>query len=116
MGDREMWRFIWDILVILSVAVWVLSLAHQGYIPPWLAALALVIFVRARSAARSRGGNFSRFIRMLFTTLVPIASLAVFVLTYSNGNPTVISQILFLLLELGIVLAGLYVMIYHLFR
>lgn len=105
-----MWRYLYDVFVLLSVIVWILSLAFQGYIPPQLAALAILILVVSRALARGHGGNFSRLVRQLFSFAVPIASLAVFVIIYSGGDVKNITSILSELLTLGIVILGIYIM------
>lgn len=109
-----MLRFLYDILIIISVAIWILSLALERYIPPKLAASALFIFIFARAFARRKGGSFSRCIRKLFTISIPITSLIIFIIRYSKGlmNKALLGQFMMI----AIIIAGLYVMIYHLFR
>ena len=112
-GTEEM-RLLWDFLLIISIAVWVLGLALYGYLSTQHAALVLFLLVLFIAMIKI-GGSLGRLIRKLFRILLPIATLVVFVTVQGQGNWNQIRAIFALLLPLFIALFGIYIMFHGLF-
>lgn len=100
------WFF--DILVLLTVVIWLLKLALAGYLTAEQTALFLVGFVALLAISRSLRIGIGR---LIFRVGMPIASLLVFAITYGQGQMDQVVSILASLLTLVIVLFGIYVMI-----
>ncbi len=108
-------RYIFDLLLILTILVWVLGLTAQGALPPQAVAIflvALVFFVAAIKA----GGMISRLIRFTLRVALPIGTLLTFVIVYSEGNLPRASTLFGGVLVLLVMLMGFYVMFRGLFK
>ncbi len=108
-------RIFWDFLLIISIGIWIIGLAAQGYLPPQYSALFLVGLVFFIAMIKAKG-SIGRLIRFLFRVSLPIASLLTFVIVFGEGNLKETSSILIHLFGLLIVLFGLYIMFSGLFR
>jgi hypothetical protein len=100
-------RLMFDMLLVASIVVWLLPLAASGYLSIEHTAFAILALVICIALGRALG---SSLIRLAFRVLLPLASLAVFVVFHGSGDLTEISHILAAMLPLLIVLAGFYVM------
>jgi hypothetical protein len=108
-------RFLFDLLLILTILLWILGLAAQGVLSPQAAGLflvALVFFVAAIKA----GGALSHLIRLIFRVALPICALLTFAILYGKGNPSEMIRLLSSILVLLIMLVGFYVMFRGLFK
>jgi len=99
---------VFDLLLVLSIVVWLLPLVERGAITSQQAALAMAGLVVLVAVARALGIGVARLVLRL---ALPIASLAVFIAWYGEGAPRLIGQLLEPILMLLIVLAGLYVIV-----
>ena len=106
-------RLLWDLLLIISVMVWVLSLAQRGMISPSHTAIVLIGLVSFIALIRI-GGGVGRIIRTTFRVGLPLASLLTFAVVYGYDVKGVIN-ILLQLSPLVVVLLGLYLMFGGLF-
>lgn len=106
-------KIVTDVLLILSLTVWVIGLMGQGAVGGNLAALVLVALVVLIALGRASGMS------LVSTTLrivVPIAALGVFVAWQGGGDARAIMQLLTSILGLMLALLGFYVLIYGFFR
>lgn len=110
-----MLRFSWDLFVILSAMVWILTLCLQGYISIEFAGLILIAAVFFRALGRVTGGNIGRLIRFLFSVGIPLATLGTFIVVFSGGSMGDILIILGGIISLFLSLFGLYLMFCALF-
>jgi hypothetical protein len=94
---------------------WVLALCVQGYIPPSLAALALLLTPVILALGRGLGGSTGRMARLLFRMGLPIASLVTLLITFSGGSFKELGALMGNALALFIVLIGFYIMFYGMF-
>ena len=108
-------RFLYDLLLIITISVWILGLAAQGALRPQVAGLflvALVFFVAAKKAS----GGLSRLIRSVFRIALPICALLTFAILYSGGSLSRMTTLLSSVLVLLVILVGFYVMFRGLFK
>jgi hypothetical protein len=105
------WFF--DMLVLLSAAVWLLKLAVEGYITAEQTAIFLFGFVVLLAVSRALKIGMGR---LIFRIGIPIASLWAFAVTYGQGQMGQSLSILGSVLTLLVVLFGLYIMISGPFR
>lgn len=101
----------WDILAIVSVTLLVLGLAAQGLVPTWLAALAIAGLAMLRALGRGRGGGLGRLVRRTFAIALVLTSLGIFLVSYGQGDPAAMRDLLLVLGVLAVVVFGLYVMV-----
>jgi len=101
-----------DLLLILSLTVWIIGAVMVGRISGEHAALALLGLVALIAVSRGLG---SSLIRLTFRIAVPVASVAALVLWSGSGDPRSTTAILGTLGALVLVLFGLYVMVRGLF-
>jgi hypothetical protein len=102
---------LWDILFLVSVSVFVVGAVLKGYIPTGLAIYVLLAFLLFRVLGRAMGGGMNRAIRWAFHVGLPLASLAMFAVTFGNGDPRQVTAVLTGMGSLVLVLFGLYVML-----
>jgi hypothetical protein len=100
------WFF--DFLLLISVVVWMLRLALQGYLTVEQTAIFLVVFVILVALAR---GLRIRLARLILRVGLPVAALFTFAIFYGQGQRDQMTVILGYVLTLVIVLLGIYVMI-----
>jgi hypothetical protein len=108
-------RFLWDFIVILTVITWIVALFVQGYIPPSLVILVLLLTPTILALGRGFGGSVSRTVRLLFRIGLPIASLATLIVILSGGGFKELGGIMGNIFALFLVLASFYFMFYGLF-
>jgi hypothetical protein len=99
-------RILFDFLLILSIAVWVLPLAGKGMISSTHAAIALFLLVLFVALIRI-GGGIGRIIRFTFRVGLPIASLFTFAVVYGYDTGGIV-RILLQASPLLLILGGLY--------
>jgi len=105
----------WDLLVMVAVVLLLLRPTIQGVISPELAALFLALLVTFRAIGRAVGKGLGRAVRLAFTVGLPLTSLLIFAVSYSQGNPREATAILGALGALILMLLGLYIMFRGLF-
>ncbi len=104
---------LFDILLIGSVALWLIKLAIDGAISIEMAAGALLGLAALRAITRAIGFSFGRF---LFTVLLPIAGILVFIIWYGGGDIGQMSSIFGSLATLMIAVVGVYIMVFGVAR
>lgn len=100
-----MWFF--DLLLILSLTLWLLKLGMGGYLSAefiGVILIALVFFIAL--ARRTKMG----LVRLAFRVGVPLASLAAFAVWHGQGDPAAMTAILGTVGVIVIILFGYYVM------
>jgi len=109
-----MTKLFWDAIVIASAGGWILGLAVGGYLSIPLVAMTLVATVFFVVAGRGLGGNVGRLVRLLFGIGLPIASFMTWVTILTGGDLQDMGRVFLIILPLGFMLIGLYVMFYGL--
>jgi len=108
----EMGTF-FDILTIVSVMAFVLSMAARGFIGPEMAAVALVVLVVLIAMARAAGMSLTR---LVFRIALPLLSVWGLIVQYGGSDPRAAVALVGQLLTLVIMLFGLYIMFSFPFR
>ena len=101
-----------QVLMIVSLAVWVLASANQGAFSFQTAGLILVALVALAAFGKSQGWGL---IGTLFRVALPIASLLTFAIWNGHGDSRAIGSILGGLLLVVIALYGVYIMVFGAF-
>ena len=107
-------KLFWDAIVIAGAVGWILGLAVGGYLSVPLVAMTLVATVFFVVAGRGLGGRVGRLVRLLFGIGIPVASFVTWMTILTGGDLQDMVRVLLMLLPLGIVLLGLYVVFYGL--
>jgi hypothetical protein len=102
-----------DILTIISVLAFVLSMAARGQIGPEMAAVALVVLVVLIAMARAGGMSLTR---LIFRIALPLLSIWGLIVQYGGSDPRATAALVGQLLTLVIMLFGLYIMFSFPFR
>lgn len=105
------WFF--DILVLLSVVIWLLKFALAGYLTAEQTALFLVGFAALLAISRASKIGIAR---LIFRVGLPIASLLTFAVLYGHGQREQAISIIGSVLALLVALFGIYIMISGPFR
>lgn len=103
-------RLFWDSLLILTITVWILGLTARGYIPEGLTAVFLLLLVFFVVLIRA-GGSIGRLARMTFRIALPIASLVVLSIILGAGSLNDVTNVLFGILTIFVMLIGFYIMV-----
>ena len=106
-------RDMYQVLVIVSIAVWIFGAAGKGALSPTTAGLLLVALVALAAFGKAQGWGL---IGTIFRVGMPIGSLLTFAIWQGQGNYQAIVEIVFGLLMLAIVLYGIYRIIGSVFR
>jgi len=107
--------WIWDLFFIMTITVLLLNLILRQLIPTRFGTLILLLLVLFRALGRGRGGLLGRLIRRTFALGIPLTSLLIFAVVYSQGDP---DQMITIIGELGVLLIalfGIYIMVRGLF-
>ena len=103
-------KFFWDAIVIVGAVGWILGLAVGGYLSVPLVAMTLVATVFFVVAGRGLGGRVGRLVRLLFGIGIPVASFVTWMTILTGGDLQDMVRVFLILLPLGLLLIGLYVM------
>jgi hypothetical protein len=98
------WFF--DLLLILSLTLWLLKLGLWGALSPEFIGVVLIALVFFVALGRRTGMGF---IRTVFRVGVPLASLAAFAVWHGRGDPAAMTAILGTVGALVLALFGYYV-------
>ncbi len=104
---------LFDILLIGSVAMWLIKLVVNGAISIEMAAGALIGLAAVRAITRAIGFSLGRF---LFAVLLPIAGILTFIIWYGGGDIGRMSSIFGSLAALVIAVVGVYIMFFGVAR
>lgn len=103
---------LFDMLAILSVAIWLVKLAAEHTISIEAAATILLVLVALRVAGRARRVSL---VRQIFGIGLPLASLYTFTRSSTSGDPRAMAELYYLFAVLIVVLFGYYVMFFGAF-
>ncbi len=106
-------REMYQVLVIVSIAVWIFGAAGKGALSPMTGALLLIALVALAAFGKAQGWGL---IGTIFRVGMPIGSLLTFAIWQGQGSYQAIGEIVFGLLMLALVLYGIYFMIRGAFR
>ena len=104
--------YMFQVLLIVSLAIWILTAVNQGVFLPFTGGLILVALVALAAFGKSQGWGL---IGTVFRVAVPIASALTFAIWNGHGDTNSITSILVGLMLLSIVLYGIHGMILGLF-
>ena len=99
-------------LLIVSLAIWILTAVNQGVFLPFTGGLILVALVALAAFGKSQGWGL---IGTVFRVAVPIASALTFAIWNGHGDTNSITAILVGLILLSIALYGIHGMIFGMF-
>jgi hypothetical protein len=105
------WFF--DILILLTVLIWLLKFALAGYLTAEQTALFLLGFIVLLAVSRALKIGSGR---LIFRVGIPIAALLAFAVTYGEGQMDQVMSILGSVFTLLLVLFGIYIMLVGPFR
>lgn len=98
-----------DVLAIISVILLVLGLGVQGAVSPEVVGVFLLVLIAFRAIGRALGEGIGRAVRYAFTIGLPLASLFMFAVAYSQGNLKDLVGILSALGALVLTWLGIYI-------
>ena len=106
-------RDMYQVLVIVAIAVWIFGAADKGALSTTTGGLLLIALVALAAFGKAQGWGL---IGTVFRIGMPIASLLTFAIWKGQGNSQAIAEIVFGLLMLAVVLYGIYRIIGGVFR
>ena len=101
-----------QVLLIVSLAIWILTAVNQGVFLPFTGGLILAALVALAAFGKSQGWGL---IGTVFRVAVPIASALTFAIWNGHGDTNSITSILVGLILLSIALYGIHGMIFGMF-
>ena len=104
--------YMFQVLLIVSLAIWILTAVNQGVFLPFTGGLILVALVALAAFGKSQGWGL---IGTVFRVAVPIASALTFAIWNGHGDTNSITAILVGLILLSIALYGIHGMIFGMF-
>ena len=104
--------FVFDLLLAVSVVVWLLRLGLVGALSAEQVALAMLGLVVLLAIGRARGMSLGR---LVFRVGIPVASIATLIVWESGGDSSRAVQLLTQFLTLLVILAGVYFLFYGVF-
>jgi len=99
----------------MSLTSLVLAASTKGLLSVPAVVAVVLVSVVLRVAGRSRGKTIGQAVRAFFLIALPLASLALFVLSSGGGDPRQITAIAGSVFSLLLVIFGLYVMLRGMF-
>ena len=104
--------YMFQVLLIVSLAIWILTAVNQGVFLPFTGGLILAALVALAAFGKSQGWGL---IGTVFRVAVPIASALTFAIWNGHGDTNSITAILVGLILLSIALYGIHGMIFGMF-